>query len=1038
MVSTQFAPQGVTFVRDSTYSNPILQAATGQARSPIRVLNISQGDAEFAVPRVEGSFAELRTRVSVWVRNVTGGAFTSHLTLRLRDPNGAVIASSNGGAATDVPSGGGYVLLSASSASTTPQVASFTLDGNALDQGQSVLIDDLEFDDPPAAAEQPAIAVRDGGFGPLSVVQGGTTSRRLIVDRLNHSSGDVALSTGALPPGVTATFSPQVLTGTDTSTVVTLSAGHSATPTAVAGAVTVVATPTASTAGTAVGTLSLPLAVNAVADVRVLGMEVTQAVQNTQLPMPDPAHPDRPVSYSGVKLVSGRETIVRVFANVSALRVGTSIPSPPGLLRGGRQSGANGQAVPFPESPLMPLAVPSSLRVGAANRIPFTDRIDPNAVYSYVLPAAWTAQPGTLVLTAEVNPSELSGSFPECGACQSNNQMTLTDVHFEHHDAVRIAPIRIVGTDSHNHNADVSAPACSSCQFDTTRVLVPLAPEDLIVAPYDGRQVDISDVLGRFGNDRRDDRRGAIFDRVADFNTGHAVVGSLAQGIYGGPNDLGGLEAPVYYFPAAITPVALTYAGRPVGSVTHEFMHSRGYFHAAHCGNDFPAVDWPDATGGILGVGIDPRGTPGSPGVFPTFSPEVFKDVMSYCGDDTTRWISTKHWNSWGDFLPSGVPTIEVTPGTARDKTAGPFLRVVSMVDGAGATILRVQSGHGTVGIDQSSPYHYIVRNAAGQVVSDTPMGATGVHSDPDRTHAILLSGEVPAAGAASVSVTAAGVTLATRTRSPHAPRVSVISPRAGARLRPGAAVSVRWHASDADGDALQVTVEYSANGGRTYTMLTDGVHGSSVRLPAAGFSRSRHARVRVTVSDGFNETVVQSGVFVAPGSPPSVRIIEPRGRVRTVQAAPLYLAGDAFADDATQLLGRHLTWYDGRRIIGRGPTVSITGLKPGAHKLRLVATDAYGRRGSAAIVVGVRASVPELLGLSLPSRISAHARRLRFATAATVACTLTVSGRTFHVDRHRRRFSVTVRPGKSRLLLRFRLRNADRTVVLRHQILRG
>ena len=139
------------------------------------------------------------------------------------------------------------------------------------------------------------------------------------------------------------------------------------------------------------------------------------------------------------------------------------------------------------------------------------------------------------------------------------------------------------------------------------------------------------------------------------------------------------------------------------------------------------------------------------------------------------------------------------------------------------------------------------------------------------------------------------GIPVGVHRRSANPPTVSSDH---GARPTPtvaatAAPLAVAWHSADADGDTLMATVEVSSDGGRTWTVAFGGPDHGSALLPASAFAKTRSAKVRVRVSDGFDQAVAVSPAFSAAGVPPDVAIVAPvaqrdgpGGRGRSASAA--------------------------------------------------------------------------------------------------------------------------------------------------------
>jgi hypothetical protein len=333
------------------------------------------------------------------------------------------------------------------------------------------------------------------------------------------------------------------------------------------------------------------------------------------------------------------------------------------------------------------------------------------------------------------------------------------------------------------------------------------------------------------------------------------------------------------------------------------------------------------------------------------------------------------------------------------------------------------------VNADPSSPYRVVVRNSVGNVLSTTPMAMAPVHGEPNGSHVVLISGEVPiqpssgaskraqaAAVPASVTLTALGKEVATRIRSPHSPRAAFVDLPGNISGR--GMLNVRWRESDADGDRMLATLEYSINNGKTYRVLTSLFPGTTFRTSAVGLGRAQHARLRLSVNDGFNTTTIVSKPFRTSGSAPVVTVLSPVQHERGFADASLYGSAQAYDDEGKYLTGRALRWFDGRRLLGHGNHVNIAGLTVGRHRIVVMALDRFGRTGRRSVEVTVLPVKPQLVGLRVPSKLKPTARRLVLRTAATVAGMLVHGNDRCRVGTRARRCSFKVKPGRATLHL--------------------
>jgi hypothetical protein len=248
----------------------------------------------------------------------------------------------------------------------------------------------------------------------------------------------------------------------------------------------------------------------------------------------------------------------------------------------------------------------------------------------------------------------------------------------------------------------------------------------------------------------------------------------------------------------------------------------------------------------------------------------------------------------------------------------------------------------------------------------------------------------------------------------------------------------VRWAASDSDGDALMASVAYSLDDGRHWRTIFSGPDAGSAVLPGAYFSASKHGRVAVRVNDGFDEAAAVSQRFRALGAAPVVRLLSPAAGARILNTSTLVLSGQAIDDAGKILTGRRLQWFAGARRLGRGASLSTADLAPGKQRIRLVAMDRTGRRGSATVLVTVAATVPQLLSLDGPKKVARKARSVTLKLAVSARSNLAVNGRRFTVGQRPKAVRIPIRRGAGVLKLRLVLRAGGKSTVLKIRLPRG
>jgi hypothetical protein len=697
-------------------------------------------------------------------------------------------------------------------------------------------------------------------------------------------------------------------------------------------------------------------------DLRVTAIEVTQGIQVKDLP---PSSSGMAV-YRGVHLVKGRKTIARVFANSTATGSYQLVPA---RLEGKIQRNGVTQSL----GTIRPYNEPVLTAGGAVPS--WSDRANPNGAYIFVLPQDWTWS-GTLTLTASVNTQGPPPTVPECNGCLGNNEFTLTGIEFRDQPSIIISPVELTWTDS---SGNEHRPPTPGKVLDVINAVAPVPYFGLEIRPYAG-SIDITDVLTNVSaapsvsacDSMCSDR---ILDRIANFEIRNlpgytiGIVESIDTG----------LERGVAYFRApfgiALEPIAYITTVRPLTIGAHEFFHQLAYFHAGgSCPNVDLWVDWPpDNRGVVEGIGLDMR--PFSGPTFDTFrviaggapgQRAEYYDFMSYCAgsDEMSAWISVRNWEAFGGPFPNGVaPTDKVVWGqstltisTAAYHPAEPAsdtLRIMATanLDGS-AAITSVRKGVGGVDtIHTDSPYHIVVRDQSGNVVSNTPVTPIATFRHHDKS--VCLSAEVRAKEGVAVEIQHDGQVVAQRKRSSKSPNVVMVKPAQGTRIGITGEFVAQWTATDPDGDIQDVTLEYSADDGKTYRSLFVGGPSSKVSLPVSLLTDSDQARLRVIVNDGFNEGVAVSDKFIVEGSAPTIEIGEPIDNMQIRSGVSLRLVGRAF-DNAKRLIpNNHLHWFSDKKAIGTGSQADAV-ISPGRHEIRLEATDQAGKVGFAKVSINV------------------------------------------------------------------------------------
>jgi len=388
----------------------------------------------------------------------------------------------------------------------------------------------------------------------------------------------------------------------------------------------------------------------------------------------------------------------------------------------------------------------------------------------------------------------------------------------------------------------------------------------------------------------------------------------------------------------------------------HEIGHSLGRRHVG-THNEMPPVDpaFPYPHGGIgePGLIIGPDGwsvvDPGNPA---TGAPHAH-DFMSYghqTPEHTKFWVAPFTYRALANiFLPPGLseararpPAVEklvITGYVGADDAA--ILRPFHVVTTAFATGSGVEGDFSVDLIDGSGRILLTHRFRAIADSQATSLGFNEFVPWKTETRRIVLKRDNTA--------------LAERMVSPNKPSVRVTKPERGETW--GKTATIAWEAGDRDGDALTFTVLYNSGLDERWVPLATDVTERSISVDTALLVGSTRAGIRVRATDGVNTTEADSGgTFTLPDNPPLVAILGTTSGQGLPQQRAKF-TGAAYDPRDGMLPAARLSWSsdrDGR--LGNGPQIeTIRPLSGGAHIITLTATNSQGRSANSRMSIMVR-----------------------------------------------------------------------------------
>ena len=241
------------------------------------------------------------------------------------------------------------------------------------------------------------------------------------------------------------------------------------------------------------------------------------------------------------------------------------------------------------------------------------------------------------------------------------------------------------------------------------------------------------------------------------------------------------------------------------------------------------------------------------------------------------------------------------------------------------------------------SDYGIALLDKAGTLIGRVPLDLDGAGHGNDQaapTDHVGFFQQIPAVGGvATIRLVGPGdAVLAERVASASSPKVSITSPGAAASV--GREFDVTWNRSDADGDALLSTVQWSNDNAKTWRPVAVGLPGDSLRVTDAMGLPGGKVRLRVLVSDGVNTGVATTRAITVAGATPHVLVSAPSPSTARYDTARL----SANAVDPEDGVLDNVRWHsnlDG--YLGRGNTIETRSLSPGEHTVTATATDSDG-----------------------------------------------------------------------------------------------
>ncbi|UCC64920.1 MAG: fibronectin type III domain-containing protein, partial [Anaerolineae bacterium] len=346
----------------------------------------------------------------------------------------------------------------------------------------------------------------------------------------------------------------------------------------------------------------------------------------------------------------------------------------------------------------------------------------------------------------------------------------------------------------------------------------------------------------------------------------------------------------------------------------------------------------------------------------PAVYPPSRKDVMTYCSPE---WVSDYTYEGIRDQMlaESGSQAGWERPAQLQEHLAvfGTVYTATNQVQLG--FFYRVPDAWDVLG---RVPGDYSIRllDAGGSTLADYPFTPRYDHVDPGPSCQDAAAADNPAliteyvpwvAGATRVAIYHGAQELISRPVSADAPQVRIVYPNGGEALA-GDQIRVTWEASDADGDPLEFTVEYSVDGGAHWSPLGSRITGNEVLLDATSVPGTEQGMFRVVASEGVNTAQDESdGTFTVPDRAPQVWIESPPDGALYVPGQAVALVANAMDAEDGIPGDAAFSWSSSLSgALGTGSMLHVTDLITGTHLIMVAVTDSGGRQASSQVTIYV------------------------------------------------------------------------------------
>jgi hypothetical protein len=209
------------------------------------------------------------------------------------------------------------------------------------------------------------------------------------------------------------------------------------------------------------------------------------------------------------------------------------------------------------------------------------------------------------------------------------------------------------------------------------------------------------------------------------------------------------------------------------------------------------------------------------------------------------------------------------------------------------------------------------------------------------------------------------GVPIASRVASANAPVIQGFQPNGG-EVFDHRVIQASWFASDLDGDPLHFLVQFSRDGGLSWSTLAMDATAPTLDIPPETLAATSQGLLRVVVSDGFRYGIVESQDFFSiQNHAPIVTLVRPVSNGLFYGAQSIVFEASAIDLDDGPLSGGSVQWrsdHDGAMGSGEMLLREVATLSEGRHTISVTVSDSSGLTNVASVVIQVFHQTPPVL----------------------------------------------------------------------------